>query len=138
MENTVTLCTSREKRPPGRDQPQKLPNEEGKDKGATSKERLTAVSTKNKCNILMMTARGEVSNPETLGRRTDRILFDTGSRRTYITSELKSKLKLKTHRNERIILKTCGNKATGKATEVNLKFVTKYIKKEIMFTIDLP
>ena len=71
--HNITICTSREKRLPERDQPRKLPNEEGKDKGAKSKECLTLVSTKNKCNILMITARGEVSNPERVERRTARI-----------------------------------------------------------------
>ena len=53
-------------------------------------------------------ARANVSSCESKKDLTTRILFDSGSQRSYITQNLREKLNLKTIRTERIILKTFG------------------------------
>ena len=93
---------------------------------------LTATPTKSKNNILMTTARSDAQNPQTMEKCSARILFDTGSQRTYITNEMKARLKFRTIKSERINLNTFGNKS-NKICEVDLvqlKFVPSYTKKE--------
>ena len=44
------------------------------------------------------------------------ILFDSGSQRTYISSDLRKRLKLQTSRTERIFIKSFGNKSSSVTT----------------------
>ena len=39
----------------------------------------------------------------------ERLMFDSGSQRSYVSSKVREKLKLKTLRTEKIIIKTFGN-----------------------------
>ena len=57
---------------------------------------------------LLQTARAQICNIETEETLTTRILFDTGSQRTYITKNLRKLLKLKTLRTENVIINTFG------------------------------
>ena len=57
---------------------------------------------------LLQTARAQICNIETEETLTTRILFDTGSQRTYITENLRKLLKLKTLRTENVIINTFG------------------------------
>ena len=69
----------------------------------------TNIST-NKNNILLQTATVVVSNLNNSEKKTVNLLFDNGSQRTYITSELRNRLKLPKIRTERLFVKVFGNK----------------------------
>ena len=64
----------------------------------------------NRNNILMQTATASVSNLEKNSVPTDvKVIFDSGSQRTYVNEALCERLKLQVIRSERIIVKTFGN-----------------------------
>ena len=64
----------------------------------------------NQNNILLQTAYVEVTDLELKNKHFVNALFDSGSQRTYISSDLRNKLGLKTLRKERIFIKKFGNK----------------------------
>ncbi|CAC5398796.1 unnamed protein product [Mytilus coruscus] len=59
--------------------------------------------------VLMQTAKVEVNNPNDSLKQTTRLLFDSGSQRTYISQKLASKLKLKSEGDEEITIVTFGS-----------------------------
>ena len=59
--------------------------------------------------VLMQTAKVEVSNPNDSLKQTTRLLFDSGSQRTYISQKLASKLKLKSEGDEEITIVPFGS-----------------------------
>ncbi|CAC5363810.1 unnamed protein product [Mytilus coruscus] len=59
--------------------------------------------------VLMQTAKVEVNNPNDSLKQTTRLLFDSGSQRTYISQKLASKLKLKSEGDEKITIVTFGS-----------------------------
>jgi len=65
-------------------------------------------STKNTETILLQTARAVASNKDTGFSFKVRILFDSGSQRSYVTEHLCSKLKLKPIRTEKLQVNTFG------------------------------
>ena len=64
----------------------------------------------NQNNVLLQTPYVEASDLELKNRHFLNALFDSGSQRTYISSDLGDKLGLKTLRKERIFIKMFGNK----------------------------
>jgi predicted nucleic acid-binding Zn-ribbon protein len=85
---------------------QKRDNEE---KPAT---RTTCAKTKE--NVLLKTATATALNEDGSKSTTVRILFDTGSQRSYITDNLKTRLGLKTTKTETLQLNTFGEKGLKK------------------------
>ena len=67
-------------------------------------------------NILLQTPFAEVSDLTRQTKTNVNILFDSGSRHTYISSDLRKSLKLQTLRTERIFLKSFGNKSSSVTT----------------------
>ena len=60
-------------------------------------------------NVILQTSRGFISNVDSKTKGVNCcLLFDSGSQRTFITNELRSKLNFKTIRKEKIIIKTFG------------------------------
>ena len=59
--------------------------------------------------VLMQTAKGNVLNPANGMQENVRMLFDSGSQRTYITEKLARKLKLKLGEKSKIALVTFGS-----------------------------
>ncbi|XP_066916217.1 uncharacterized protein [Clytia hemisphaerica] len=59
-------------------------------------------------SVLLQTATSEIFGSSCHKVKT-RLLFDTGSQRSYITTELKDRLKLKCVRKENVVIKTFGN-----------------------------
>ncbi|VDI11888.1 Hypothetical predicted protein [Mytilus galloprovincialis] len=59
--------------------------------------------------VLMQTAKTDVVNPKNKEKVETRILFDSGSQRTYISQSLASKLKLKGDKEEELKLVTFGS-----------------------------
>ncbi|XP_053382198.1 uncharacterized protein LOC128549498 [Mercenaria mercenaria] len=74
--------------------------------------------------VLMQTVLTEVKNPETLDTMQVRILFDSGSHRSYISESLAKKMNLKTDGEHDIHVATFGNKDTRRIT-------TKYTKLNV-------
>ena len=70
----------------------------------------------------MQTATASVSNLEKNSVPTDgKVIFDSGSQRTYVNEALCERLKLQVIRSERIIVKTFGNNEfQARAVNVNL------------------
>ena len=59
--------------------------------------------------VLMQTAKIEVKNPIEPVEQTTRLMFDSGSQRSYISQDLASKLKLKPEKEEQITVVTFGS-----------------------------
>ena len=64
----------------------------------------------NQNNVLLQTAYVEVSDLELKKKHFVNALFDIGSQRNHISSDLRNNLGLKTLRKDRIFIKTLGNK----------------------------
>ena len=60
-------------------------------------------------HILSQTATAKMSNIQGNTGTMTRLMFNSGSQKSYISNEVRSMLKLRTLRKERIILKTFGN-----------------------------
>ena len=68
------------------------------------------IFTDNQNNILLQTAIGHVSSIKRSDYRDVRLMFDSGSQRTYVTNELREALHLPSIRTENLIIQTFGNK----------------------------
>ena len=68
----------------------------------------TTNTVRNKGTVLLQTAKGIAFNEDNSKSSHVRILFDNGSQRSYITSNLKSKLNLKPMKTETLHLNTFG------------------------------
>ena len=73
----------------------------------------------NKNNVLLQTARACVSSVDSDRFALARIMFDTGSQRSYVTSSLRRRLNLPTLRKDKIVIQTFGNKYS-KARDVDI------------------
>ena len=75
--------------------------------------------------VLMQTAKTDVKHPDTTESQNIRLLFDSGSQRTYITEHLAEQLKLKRDGHEQIKLATFGTNTPKTikttSTEISLK-----------------
>ena len=60
-------------------------------------------------NILLQTAKGKVSSVGINKYCDVRILFDSGSQRSYLTDDLRKRLNLRTIRSENLVVQTFGN-----------------------------
>ena len=74
----------------------------------------TTMSNKSKGTVLLQTAKAMAINDVTSETSSVRILLDTGSQHTYITSRLKSKLNLAPVKSETLHLNTFGDKGNTK------------------------
>ena len=81
----------------------------------TNKDEETIVNSVNASNsdILLQTGKANVINPDTSSTVECRILFDSGSQRSYITSSESNKLKLSPIRKEKVLINTFGDMNTG-------------------------
>ncbi|CAG2200461.1 unnamed protein product [Mytilus edulis] len=75
--------------------------------------------------VLMQTAKTKIGNPTNSMQQETRILFDSGSQRTYISQKLANKLKLKGEKEEEIKLITFGSDkpkiVKTSSTKLNIK-----------------
>jgi len=75
--------------------------------------------TSTKSSILLQTASASISSIEGGMKCSARILFDSGSQRTYITENVRKRLQLKSHRKENVVLNTFGQvSSTMKSLDV--------------------
>ena len=77
--------------------------------------------------VLMQTATADISNPHSKQMQNVRMLFDTGSHRTYITESLAKRLNLKRGEESEINLVTFGseNPQTQKTAETTIGILLK-------------
>ncbi|CAG2208913.1 unnamed protein product [Mytilus edulis] len=93
--------------------------------------------------VLMQTATAEITNPNYTKKEKTRILFDSGSQRTYISQRLASKLGLKSYHEEEIsiianivpVISGCLNRR--KLDSVSMTKLKKYVN-DIYLADDLP
>ena len=79
---------------------------------------LTSVSTAGSHNVLLQTASVDVFNPENQKQTAHgRALFDSCSQLSYITPNLREKLKLKTVANKNISIQVFGNQGSSESLE---------------------
>ena len=98
--------------------------------GATNN--FTSNTTNNVNNVLLQTAKATASDLNDLSLANIRIIFDSGSQRTYVNEHLKEILNLKTLRTEKLILKTFGNeKPSAKLFDV-VKIKLNGMKKDFV------
>ena len=92
----------------------------------------------NQNNLLLQTAYVEVSDLKLKNKHFVNALFDSGSQRTYISSDSRNKLGLKTLRKERIFIETFGNKYSSELSVdvVPLKIISdqKIVTIEAIWT----
>ena len=71
--------------------------------------------------ILLQTARAQVYSVEdTSAEVSTRILFDSGSQRSYISEKVRARLQLKAIRSEKVIIKTFGQGSDSKVTRLDV------------------
>lgn len=79
-----------------------VPSEEGN-------EVLTSVASMRSASVLLQTAKAEVSDVGDDVKALTRILFDSGSQRSYIAESVRNHLSLRTVRRETLVVKTFGD-----------------------------
>ena len=106
-------------------------NANGKDNNPTMEVNVSTTSTtttvKDKATILLQTARTVVTNSEGTKSAKVRILFDSGSQRSYVSNSLKSRLNLKPIKHETLNLNTFGN---NKFRKQNCDLVELYLQEK--------
>ena len=96
---------------------------EDSDQAKTESRRITTTSNMvNKGTVLLQTARTTAANSDESKSSPVRVLFDSGSQRSYISNCLKTTLKLKLMKNETLNLNTFGN---SKFRKHNLFILTR-------------
>ena len=109
-----------------------LKNEKEKEKNnedaSETESQVTSTNTTNyREHILLQTATAHISDVENKENDCARIMFDTGSQRSYITEKTRKYLKLKTIRTEKIIINAFGQM---NSTVKNVDIVKLRIRSE--------
>ena len=78
-------------------------------------------------HVVMQTALVEATSTDQMLSEVTIVLIDTGSSRTYVTKEIVNKLKLKTHRSNKLIIYTFG---ISKPKEIMSPVVTLMLKSK--------
>lgn len=114
--HNISICTAPENK------------KDSSDKGSGDKDNESLnVHVNSNGSILLQTAQAEVCNLEDDISIRTRMLFDSGSQRTYITQNIREKLCLETNRTERVIIKTFGK---NEASVQNLDVVQFRVKNK--------
>ena len=89
--------------------------------------------TSSTCNILLQTAKAKVGSLVNEKVILARILFDSGSQRSYITNKLRLKLELPSLRKEKLVIKTFGNNDSSlkELDVVQFKIYSKFVSSFI-------
>ena len=114
----ISICRSAPINPPV-DPPKEKKKEEKKDSGEGSKEFVGHASC-NKNGILLQTARVDVSAVDDNEQVCTRVLFDSGSQRSYISEKVRNRLNLKAVRSEKVIIKTFGQGEESKVQKFDI------------------
>ena len=73
----------------------------------------------------MQTARADIRPMDEFQQVSTRILFHSGSQRTYISEKVRNRLRLKALRSEKVIIKTFGQSEVQRLDVVQLKIKSK-------------
>ena len=87
-------------------------------------------------SLLLQTAQAFIGNGKTLTGIRARVIFDSGSQKSYITKRLRDQIKPPTISKEPLLIKTFGSDITGEPTEcekikVSVGNVNKWLSREI-------
>jgi hypothetical protein len=74
----------------------------------------------DRSGILLQTARANVLPVDDSEEVSTRILFDSGSQRSYVSEKLRSRLKLKTIRTEKVVIKTFGQSEDSEVQKLDI------------------
>jgi hypothetical protein len=74
----------------------------------------------DKSGILLQTARADILPTDDSVQVQTRILFDSGSQRSYISDKVRSTLKLKAIRVEKVVIKTFGQAENSEVQELDV------------------
>ena len=88
--------------------PKDCRSKETADKVSATEHVKTTTTTKRGSTVLLQTARAVAKNTDGTKSTNVRILFDSGSQRSYVTNSLKSRLKLRPVKSETLHLNTFG------------------------------
>ena len=96
---------------------------------------FTSNTTNNVNNVLLQTAKATATDLNDLSFANIRIMFDSGSQRTYVNEHLKQILNLKTLRTEKLILKTFGNEKPSEKLFDVVKIKLNGVKKDFVIEV---
>lgn len=95
----------------------------------------TTLASNENGGILMQTAKAHILDTNYENVCFSRILFDTGSQRSYVSTNVRDKLGLKTVRNERVVIKTFGEDNNSKVSNLDVvQFKIKHAGADDVFT----
>ena len=97
-----------------RERPNDNKDEETKTEGRTNCTITAGSQIANRKHVLLQTARAIATNVDGLNTLPVRILFDSGSQRSYVTDDLRRKLRLNAIKTKTLHLNTFGDKQTPK------------------------
>ncbi|CAB4039144.1 PREDICTED: uncharacterized protein LOC100197852, partial [Paramuricea clavata] len=124
----ISICEYTPADPPG------INREE--DKNATTNDNKGFVVHANcdKSGILLQTARADILPTDDNVQVQTRILFDSGSQRSYISDKVRSTLKLKAIRVEKVVIKTFGQAENSEVQELDIVQLKVRNKGDARFT----
>ena len=96
---------------------------------------FTSNTTNNVNNVLLQTAKATATDLNDLSFANIRIMFESGSQRTYVNEHLKQILNLKTLRTEKLILKTFGNEKPSEKLFDVVKIKLNGVKKDFVIEV---
>ena len=98
---------------------------------------LHSVCAQTSSSVLLQTATADIFNADSQSFMRSRLLFDTGSQRSYITANLRNKLGLKIVRKENVIIKTFGELENSIVQRLDVvKFSVKHRKSNQSISIE--
>ena len=103
-------------------------------KCSTKREESSSNCAQTSGSVLLQTATSQIKSLDGKKGISTRLLFDTGSQRSYITCELKEKLGLKAIRKDNVIIKTFGDIETSQVKRLDVVKIKVKHKKFERFT----
>jgi hypothetical protein len=130
----ISICTSNSHRASGDNQNRSNPD---KVDDTPAKQGFVGHAGCDKNGILLQTARANIQSNDTLRQVSTRILFDSGSQRTYISEKVRNSLKLKAVRSEKVIIKTFGQSETSEVRRLDVvQFKVKNQHENIVTNVE--
>lgn len=94
-----------------------------------------SLASNENSSILMQTAKARIFNTNSDNVCLSRMLFDTGSQRSYISMNVRKRLKLKKVRTERVVIKTFGESNNSKVSNLDVvQFKVRHVGVDDVFT----